>query len=305
LRSTINGRDKLRVGYLSTLYHTSFILRATNWLKAELNIDADWKLFGGGPAIVNAFRDNEVDIGYIGLPPTMIGIDKGVSIRCVSAGHMEGTVLIGHAAHYKSLRELGNDKRSVLAQFQNKIIGSPPQGSIHDVIIRTELRSAGLEHKVLIKNFDWADFIPDAILDGEIDGAVGTPPLAVVCSRKFNSKILIPANQLWRYNPSYGIIVSTKLIEHKPELICNFLALHKRATALILSDMDKAAELIVSVIPVIDKKFALATYKISPTYCTGLPKEFIDATMAFVPVLRELGYISRELKDTEIFQFVI
>ncbi len=34
---------------------------------------AEWKLFGTGPAIVDAFKKRELDMAYIGLPPAIIG----------------------------------------------------------------------------------------------------------------------------------------------------------------------------------------------------------------------------------------
>ena len=38
-------------------------------------------------------ENNELDIGYIGLPPAIIGIEQGVPIKCVAGGHVEGTIL--------------------------------------------------------------------------------------------------------------------------------------------------------------------------------------------------------------------
>jgi len=65
----------------------------TDWLE-KAGIQAKWELFASGPDIVKAFADNEIDIGYIGLPPAIIGIDRNVQIICVAGGHVEGTVLI-------------------------------------------------------------------------------------------------------------------------------------------------------------------------------------------------------------------
>ena len=81
---------KINIGHLSTLYHTSFILMGTDWLKKS-GIQANWKLFASGPDIVKAFEKKEIDIGYIGLPPAIIGMDRGVPLVCVAGGHVEGS----------------------------------------------------------------------------------------------------------------------------------------------------------------------------------------------------------------------
>ena len=86
--------EDMKIGHLTTLYHTSFILRASGRM-ANQGIKGSWKLFPNGPAIVEAFEKNEIDVGYIGLPPAMIGIGRGLKIKCIAGRHVEGTVLIG------------------------------------------------------------------------------------------------------------------------------------------------------------------------------------------------------------------
>jgi hypothetical protein len=108
--------EELSIGYLSTLYHTSFILRGSK----QPGIKASWKLFPNGPAMMEAFEQGQLDLGYIGLPPAMIGITRGLKVRCVAGGHVEGTVLIGSQSF--QVKEKASD---ALAQFKGKTIGTP------------------------------------------------------------------------------------------------------------------------------------------------------------------------------------
>ncbi|MDL5502662.1 MAG: ABC transporter substrate-binding protein, partial [Candidatus Methanoperedens sp.] len=79
-----------------------------DWLEKS-GIHATWKLFASGPDIVKAFENKEIDVGYIGLPPAIIGIDRGVPIVCVAGGHVEGTVLIARK-NYRTYTELDDIK---------------------------------------------------------------------------------------------------------------------------------------------------------------------------------------------------
>ena len=108
----------------------------TDWLAAA-GVDASWKLFPSGPDIMKAMTDGEIDLSYIGLPPAMIGIARGVPVRCIAGGHVEGTVLVARD-RYRGIDELG-DEKAVLTQFS--VIGCPPKGSIHDIIIRDLLQT--------------------------------------------------------------------------------------------------------------------------------------------------------------------
>jgi NitT/TauT family transport system substrate-binding protein len=286
--------EDLFIGYLSTLYHTSFILRVSGQLK-ELGLDASWKLFPNGPAMMEAFEQGQLDLGYIGLPPAMIGIARGLKVRCVAGGHVEGTVLIGGQSF--QIKETASD---ALAQFKGKTIGTPRRGSIHDVILRKLIKECGLGDSIMIRNFDWADFILDALMDGEVDGACGTPPLAVLAARQ-GAKIILPPYKTWPFNPSYGIIATQRLIQESPCLLEDFTKQHEDACNLLREHPQKVARLVASVIEIIDEDFAREVFRVSPKYCAALPGEYIDCTLAFMPALWEMGYLARDLTKEEIF----
>jgi NitT/TauT family transport system substrate-binding protein len=287
---------EMKIGYLTTLYHTSFILRASGRMDG-LGIKAWCKLFSNGPAMMEAFEKKELDLGYIGLPPAMIGIGRGLKIKCVAGGHVEGTVLIGSSSY--RARETAKD---ALSQFKGKIIGTPRRGSIHDVILRKLINDSGLNDDIIIENFDWADFILDAMMDGEVDGACGTPPLAVLARRQLGANILLPPGKTWPFNPSYGIVTTEKLILESPSLLEDFLKLHEDACNLLREHPEEAARLVHSVMKIIEEDFAGEVFRVSPKYCASLPDEYIDSALAFIPALRENGYLARDLaKEEEIF----
>lgn len=287
----------INIGHLSTVYHTSFILMGTDWLE-KAGINANWKLFASGPDIVNAFANEEIDIGYIGLPPAIIGIERGIPIICVAGGHVEGTVLIARK-EYRRLDE-PKDFNAVLSQFEGKIIGSPPRGSIHDVIINNAINEAGLD--IRVKNFAWTDFVLEALVDREIEAAVGTPSLAVASARACSAKIVIPPHSLWPNNPSYGIVIRKELAR-APDAVLSFLESHEKASEYIRKNPADAAKIVSDLTGIVDVNFVLDAYRISPKYCAALSPKFVSSTMAFVPVLHRLNYITRCLSENEIFEY--
>lgn len=289
----------IRIGYLSTIYHTSFILK-NEPLRNLSTYDLEWSLFATGPAMKEAFASNNIDLGYIGLPPVMIMIEKGLRVKCIGGGHVEGSVMVASKS-YNAFDELGNIQE-VLCQFEGKAIGAPSKGCIHDVIIRKLTKDFDIE----IKNFGWADFMLDAIDDGEIAAGVGTPSFAILTLRRLDSHIVIPPSNLWQFNPSYGIVVRNELIDKSPEFIIDFLKAHEDASNLIRNEPDSAAEIASEDVGTISKDFVLKTYNVSPKYCASLPKEYIESTLKFIPVLKDLGYITGDLKHEDIFdtQFI-
>ncbi len=287
----------LRIGFLSTLYHTSHILREGKWLEKELGIGTHWTLYGTGPEMLQAFAQREIELAYMGLPPAIIGMSRGIPLVCIGGGHVEGTVMIARPA-YKGLNEMGSVER-VVGQFERCRIGIPAQGSIHDVIFRDLLVRCpcpGVE----IVNFAWADLIPSSFLKGEIHAAIGTPPLAVLCERESDTRVVVPPEGLWPFNPSYGIVVRREILA-ETSLVEGFLDLHERACNLTRKAVASAAQITVRALPWLDQAFVERVYAVSPRYCASLPDRYVESTLEFLPVLKNLGYLETAPEAKTVF----
>ena len=84
-------------------------------------------------------------------------------------------------------------------------------------------------------------------------------------------------------------------------LVEDFLRFHEDASNFIRDEPGRAARLVAEMVEVVDEDFIREVYQISPRYCAALPREYIESAMAFVPVLRKLGYIEQELEEDDIF----
>ena len=289
--------QRLCIGYLSTLYHTSHLVRAQGLIETHLPCEPVWRLFGTGPAMVDAFAAGELDLGFIGLPPAMIGISHGLPLRCIAGGHVQGTVMVGYPGMVSV--QHGADISNLLAGLAGKKIGAPRRGSIHDVIVRW-LVQTHRTGSVEIVNYPWAELIPEAITAGEIAAGVGTPQLAVLAQRFYHCAIVLGPELLWPFNPSYGIVAHEKILGQRA-LIEQFLILHEQACELMRCRPDEAAPLVARQSKVVDATFVRDVFSISPHYCASLPRRYIQATMDFVPVLQDMGYIQNSLTEDMVF----
>jgi len=73
-----------------------------------------------------------------------------------------------------------------------------------------------------------------------------------------------------------------------PSIIEVFLKQHDDACHLLREHPEEAARRVHSVIKIVDEDLAREVFRASPKYCAGLPGEYIDSTMAFVPALHFL-----------------
>ncbi len=238
-----------------------------------------------------------LDLGYIGLPPVIIGIDRGLRLACIAGGHIEGTVMIA-GKKIRTVDECGS-MQEFLSQLSGKAIGTPPKGSIHDVIVH-DLLQKNNRTDVEVKNYPWADFLSDALLTGEITAAAGTPALATTARRYGNGRLVVQPDRLWPFNPSYGIVVMREMLKQS-DLLTRFLTAHEAASEWIRRDPKACARVVADTIGMVDAAFVEETYRISPKYCAALPPEYIASTMKFARTLHTLGYTSRSISENECF----
>ena len=260
----------------------------------------EWVLFGTGPEMVDSFQKGKLEIGYMGIPPAIVGIDKGVPIKCVAGGHIEGTVMISNQ-QYKKIDELNGDRNAVLSQFKGEHVGVTSKGSIHEVILSQYLNRYHLQDDINVHHYAQAEFIALDIKSGKLVAGVGTPALAVFTSTLVNSQIIIPADKFYPYNPSYGIFFREDVIEDFPEKVEQFLNYHKIASNLLRNHPEEAAEIISKNLAFADENYVKNVIKISPKYCIALPDKFIKTSLDFTEKLYDLGYISDMKKVNDIF----
>jgi NitT/TauT family transport system substrate-binding protein len=143
--------------------------------------------------------------------------------------------------------------------------------------------------------------LTESLVRDEVSAAFGTPALAAAIKHYAGGKVLYPPSLLWPNNPSYGILSKSKFLENSGEVVETFLRQHEMATAILRNKQSEAARIISRFVGFLDEAFVLDALKISPKYCAKLTGAYILSTMAFVKVLKSLGYIRREISSNEIF----
>jgi NitT/TauT family transport system substrate-binding protein len=91
------------------------------------------------------------------------------------------------------------------------------------------------------------------------------------------------------------------MIEDHSDVLEEFLKLHEEACNLTRNRPEEAAKAASKAIGIIDEGFISEVYKVSPKYCASLPPEYIQSTMAFTPVLKNMGYISTPITRDDVF----
>jgi NitT/TauT family transport system substrate-binding protein len=108
---------------------------------------AEIKLVSGdaGPQVMQMAATNAVQMGYIGVPPTIAGIDKGIPVKVVNPVNTEGSgLVVDPNAPVTDWNSFVTWARQRSTEGKPLKIAAPGKGSIQDVMLQYALRDSGI-----------------------------------------------------------------------------------------------------------------------------------------------------------------
>ena len=111
---------------------------------------AEIKLVGGdaGPQVMQMAATNIVQMGYVGVPPTVAAIDKGTPVKIINPVNTEGSGLVvdvnAPVTDWKSFVTWAQQRS---AEGKPLKIAAPGKGSIQDVMLQYALKDSGITFK--------------------------------------------------------------------------------------------------------------------------------------------------------------
>jgi NitT/TauT family transport system substrate-binding protein len=111
---------------------------------------AEVKLIGGdaGPQVTQLAATDTVQMGYIGTPPELAAIDKGIPIRILHPLNTEGSgVVVAAGAPVSDWSSFVAWAHQRSAGGKPLVMANPGKGSIQDVMLKFALKDSGITIK--------------------------------------------------------------------------------------------------------------------------------------------------------------
>jgi len=235
---------KVRIAFFPNITHAqAFVGKELGIFQKRIGKDVkvEYKVFNAGPAEIEAFLADEVDIGYIGPIPAINGFAKTNGEIKILAGATNGGMMLVS-------RQNLNIKN--LDDLKGKKIAVPQYGNTQDIVLRFLLSKAGL--KDTTKGGD-VEIIqaenPDikTLLDrNQIDAALVPEPWGTRLKKEVNSNVVLDSSQIRRYIdiPTTVVITTSKFLKEHPDIVEKFLIAHLEVTDFIEKNPEKSYEII-------------------------------------------------------------
>lgn len=198
----------------------------------EAGLDPEYLVFNAAPPMFAAFRSGDVDIGYMGAPPSLIMMAQGIDVRpfLTEADFSKAEALVVHKdAGINSLADLRGKKIAVW------------RGTGSDFSLGKAIVKAGLTPKDLtILDVDVTTVLP-AFAKRDIDGVYIWDPWALRLEKQ-GGKLLITDQELGVHMPA--IWVGSREWMSNPEGARRFVLAFQKASEIMANNRDSTVKLV-------------------------------------------------------------
>ena len=227
----VNLRSELRLGYFANVTHAQALVGLANGeFEKQLGTDVKFvpKLFGSGPAAIEALLADEVDMTYVGPSPAINGFirSEGKALRVIAGAVQGGAVFVRRSDVVLNQKE----------DFSGRRFASPQIGNTQDISLRTYLAQMGHLTKerggtVEVLPMANADILT-LFLRKELDGAWVPEPWGAILVHRAQGVILVDERDLWPDGKfaTTLLVASQKFLEARPEWAQRIMNVHVELT---------------------------------------------------------------------------
>ena len=206
-------------------------------LLAQKHLPPGWKseitYFTVPGDMTNALLTNSVDLAYIGLTIAVVARSKDQPIVVVANQAGKGTAIV-----------VKNDSPlKTLADLKGKKVGNLPN-SIHDILLREEIKKAGMKpDELVLIRLTPAD-MPGALQRGDIDAFSGNEPNSTQAVMAGYGRVLMHPYDNAVGTINVGVLSSERIVKEKAEMLRVWATAHARATDELTKNPDLWADLV-------------------------------------------------------------
>jgi NitT/TauT family transport system substrate-binding protein len=222
----------VRIGYLLGDLHQLpfFVAQDRGFFKDEgINVQVVGP-FDAGPAEMDALAANQLDMGYVGIAPSVLAAARKIDLSIISGVNLEGSALA---------TELGINS---VADLKSKKVATPAPGSIQYVMLGMLLSNNSMTFADLdlfpgtIKPPD----MPQSLQTGRISGYFVWEPFVAKSLAGGYGKALVESKEIWPGHPCCVIVVRKEFGLKNDNTVAAVIRAHIKAVQFIADNPAEA-----------------------------------------------------------------
>lgn len=304
----LSGSDELTLAYMPIYPDLQYFVMDQEGYFDQVDADITAREFTDGPAIIQAFGGEEIDIAMFGIVPSMIVIDRGIPAKVTAANIKDPMAIMAHEDFQVLWEDHGADAFDVWEDETDDrfAFGTFPQGSVPDVLLRFWLRDkVGVDPESVadIIEINGANAVWQAIANGEIDGSSIMEPVPTIAAEEGSPVTTFRiAAEIMPGQPAAVTLMTDEI--RGSDLAGQFLRQHIKATEFIESNPDQTAAIVEEGIGISKDRARKALDGPLSNFITD-PREIENGTEIFSRFAAENDQIDEQLTLEQIFDYTI
>jgi len=222
----------VRIGYLlGDLHQLPFFVAQDRGFFTEEGVNVEVAgPFDAGPAEMDALAANQLDMGYVGIAPSVLAAARKIDLSIISGVNLEGSALVS---------EIGVNS---VADLKSKKVATPAPGSIQYVMLGMLLAKNSLSFADLdlfpgtIKPPD----MPQSLQTGRISGYFVWEPFVAKSLTGGYGKALVESKDIWPGHPCCVIVARNDFALKNDNTVAAVIRAHKKAVNFIAGNPAEA-----------------------------------------------------------------
>lgn len=301
-KSSESGAPQVRIAYFPNIIHAqALIMKNQNTLENKWgeNCEVTWTSFNAGPSEIEAIFAGEIDLGYIGpVPAINANIKSGGDVKIISNAANAGAVFFVRSdSGIASAKDLSGKKVAVPQ------LGNTQHLCLLSILKENGLKPANQGGDVTVSASSNADIV-NLMDNGNVDAAVVPEPWGTTIENNGGARVLLDYNELFLNGnyPSALVVAKEDFLKEHPDLVRDFLIMHREATELIQEDPKTVQAIVNEEIKNATGK-ALDADVIERAFSRIKADDALntEAVMQFARISKEEGFISDIPEEENVF----
>lgn len=254
--------------------------------------EVEWRQMGTGPEIREAMVAGQVDVGFMGISPFLVGWDKGVKWKIATASCSQPLALMTYKDNIKSLKDFGPEDK----------IATPAIASIQHILLsmaaERELGDARALDNIMI-SLTHPDAVTALKAKKDITAHFASPPYVFEEFSDPELKQVMTGEEAFggEYTFIFGV-ATEKFHDSNPAAYAAFIAAFNEAVAFINNNPKEAASMLAPKYNLSEEEvYKYITWE-GTNYCTTP-----YGMMYFAQFMKDAGYIEKMPADIKDIAF--
>ncbi len=283
------GTDEVvSVGYLPSDHDSALYVANATGMYSDEGIEIELHEYNNGGDLMSAMASGTVDVGYLGITPTLAAIDQGLPVKVVAGAQIEGSGIVTNDPSISTVDDL-----------QGKTVATPGESSIQYMLLQYALDQSGMSMSDISDTSMKVASMSDALRTGSIDAMITYEPYVSVAKDVDGMTVVEMSGDIIPEHPCCVVVESDDFINNREDVAKDMVDIHNEATDMLKENASSYVDCLPeSVVPDKDS----VTQSLAEMHWVGEMNEtYKQSIRDFMQTENDMGVLNTTFSDDQIF----